>query len=378
MLRPALFLSLLTVVGCGDNMMMMDMKAPPDMARGPLDHPPSWQMMNSGGPTQTSPQVWTVVWQGSEAVGKDATDFIDFYLKSDFWKTIATEYGVGPGKSLGMVVIPTPPPLKIDDGGVQTLMKNLVMSGAVGTPDKETQLALIVPATTTVTTASGNGCQAILGYHGSTLIGAMRVAYSVNILCTPGQEGEPFDSLTQTINHETVEAATDVAPNSGWAAAGPRSYENADLCAFNQGMPLQRPADATHAARTYWVQRNYSGVAAKDPTKDPCIPAPWDHPYWNVALDPPQINIAPNSSSVTVQARLDAFAYGDVGEIHWFIGSSDANIKAVPASGTAHAGDTIPVSITFPSAAAGVYEVDVESASATGGSQFWFAYVVAQ
>jgi hypothetical protein len=194
----------------------------------------------------------------------------------------------------------------------------------------------------------------------------------------PSPEGEPFDSLTQTINHETAEAASDVAPNSGWAIAGPRTYENMDMCAFNQGMPLQRPADATHAARTYWVQRNYSGVAAKDPTKDPCVPAAFDHPYWNVALDPPQINITPNSSSVTVQARLDVFAYGDVGEIHWFIGSSDANIKAVPAQGTSHAGDTIPVSITFPSAAAGTYEIDVESASQKAGSQFWFAYVVAQ
>jgi hypothetical protein len=247
---------------------------------------------------------------------------------------------------MGMVVIPSAPPVKIDDSGIQTVLKSVVMSGAVPTPDKETQLALIVPATTLVTTASGNGCQAILGYHGGMLFNGNHVYYSVNIVCVPSPEGEPFDSLTQTINHETAEAASDLAPNSGWAAAGPRSYENGDLCAFNQGYP--------------------------------CIPAPWDHPYWNVALDPPQINITPNSSSVTVQARLDVFAYGDVGEIHWFIGSSDANITAVPASGTAHAGDTIPVSITFPSAPAGTYEVDVESASEKAGSEFWFAYVVAQ
>lgn len=378
MLRALFALGLITVVGCGDNMMMKPMPPPPDMARGPLDHPPLWQMVNNGGPTQTAPKVYTVVWQGYEAIGRNAADFMDFYLKSDFWKQIASEYGVGPGQGMGMVVIPSPPPPKIDDAGVQAVMKNLVMTGVLPMPDKETQFALVVPATTTVTTASGNGCVAILGYHGSALIGTQRFAYSVNILCSPSPEGEQFDSLTQTLNHETVEAATDVAPNSGWAAAGPRSYENADLCAFNQGMPLFRPADATHAARNYWVQRNYSGVAAKDGTKDPCIPAAFDHPYWNVALDPPQINIAPNSSSVTVQARLDVFAYGDVGEIHWFIGSSDANITAVPPSGTAHAGDTIPVSITFPSAAARTYEVDVESASEKAGSEFWFGYVVAQ
>lgn len=376
---PRALLVAILLLGCGDDMKMPPPPPPPDMGRGPLDHPPNWQMVNSGGPTQTAPKVWTIAWQGSEAIAKDAAEFVDFYLKSDFWKIVMTEYGSGPGQGMGPpVIIPSPPPTKIDDAGVQTVLKNLIMSGAVPMPDKETQLALIVPPTTTVTTGSGVGCQQILGYHGSALLNGNRFAYSVNIMCTPGQEGTPFDSLTQTINHETAEAASDVTPNSGWAINGPRSYENMDMCAFNQGVPLQRPADATHAARTYWVQRNYSGEAAKDPTKDPCIPAPWNHPYWNVALDPPQIAISATSTSVTVQARLDVFAYGDVGEIHWFLSSGDANIKAVPASGVSHAGDTIPVSITFPSAAAGTYEVDVESASEKAGSQFWFGYVVAR
>jgi hypothetical protein len=109
-------------------------------------------------------------------------------------------------------------------------------------------------------------------------------------------------------------------------------------------------------------------------TIEPCLPLPWDHPYWNVAVDPPVILAAPGSSAA-IDARLDVFAYGDVGDIKWVASSSGADVS--PSSGTAHAGDTIAISVTPLQAlrAGETVEIDVLSEAAKGGSQLWMGYV---
>ena len=134
------------------------------------------------------------------------------------------------------------------------------------------------------------------------------------------------------------------------------------------------PADATHAARRYWVQRLYSDQRAAMGNIDPCLPLPWDHPYWNVALDPPVVPVAQGFSGA-VDARLDVFAYGDVGDIKWF--ASSLNGDVFPPEGTAHAGDTIAITITPAQAlrAGESIEVDVFSESAKAGQQLWIGYM---
>jgi hypothetical protein len=122
------------------------------------------------------------------------------------------------------------------------------------------------------------------------------------------------------------------------------------------------------------VQRLYSDKRAALGNVDPCLPLPWDHPYWNVAMDPSPV-MGAAGSSVPIDARLDVFAYGDVGEIHWLASSSGADVN--PPEGTAHAGDTIPITITPLNTLQSrqVIEIDILSESATAGSQLWFGYV---
>src|SRR3954453_2167484 len=91
-----LSISCLLIIGCNDNpddgMMMqqdqpdMTKPPPPDMSlphRDPTDPPPLPTMDYYGGPTLANPEVWTVVWQGDEALGEKTNLFIDWMLQSD-------------------------------------------------------------------------------------------------------------------------------------------------------------------------------------------------------------------------------------------------------------------------------------------------------
>ncbi|MCU1277140.1 MAG: hypothetical protein JWM53_686 [bacterium] len=360
--------------GCGDQS-KMNMAPVPDMARGPLDHPAHWRIGQATMPVQAAPEVWTVVWPGDEAVGAQIVDFLDWMLHSDYWKTAVGEYGVGAGVSKGLIVLPTAAPAVLDDAMLGALATSLVTSGQV-TKNDNTEVAFVPPATTVVTAGSDKSCSVFVGYHSHGTNSADGVAYSVNMRCR-GEAGEPIDVLTTTISHEVAEAATDPAPRSGYVDVSPGLQEIGDLC-LGQELPIDVPPDAKHgSARRYWVQRQYSDARAADGTLDPCLPLAWDHPYWNVALDPPVSSVGSGPGSVQpISARLDVFAYGDVGLIKW-IASSSADVQ--PSAGEAHAGDTIDIVIT-PSAqlrAGQAVEVDIFSESEKAGSQLWFSYVQA-
>lgn len=370
--RRALF-ALALVAGCGDSS-KMQMMAPPDMARAPMDHPPLWRLMHGTGPVQPAVEGWTVVWPGDEAIGAATADFVDWMLHSDYWTKSLAEYGVGGGVGKGLIVLPTAAPALLGDAEVQQIVAQLVAGGQV-TASVNTHVAFIPPVTTTVTNSGIKSCVDFLGYHAHTA-GASGVAYSVNVRCT-GVAGEPIDQITDTLSHEMGEAAADPEPRSGYVDISPGQQEIADLCESGLDAPIDVPADATHPPRRYWVQRLYSDQRAAMNNVDPCLPLPWDHPYWNVALDPPVVLAAPGAS-VGVDARLDVFAYGDVGEIKWFASSLQGDV--FPAEGTAHAGDTIPITITPAQAlsAGQSIEVDIFSESAKAGQQLWMGYLQAR
>jgi hypothetical protein len=371
MLVRRVLVTLALLAGCSDNS-NKPMMAPPDMARAAMDHPPLWRMNKGTGGVQAAAEVWTVVWPGDEAIGADVADFVDWMLHSDYWKTSLMEYGVGAGTGKGLIVLPSAAPSPLGDAQVQQLVSQLVSSGQVTASDNA-HVLFVPPATTTVTDSSLTGCSDFTGYHWHTG-GASGVAYSINLRCT-GEAGEPIDQLTDTISHEVAEAATDPEPRSGYVDASPGGQEVGDLCEFGLDVPIDVPPDATHpTARRYWLQRLYSDARAAMGTIEPCLPLPWDHPYWNVAVDPPVILAAPGSSAA-IDARLDVFAYGDVGDIKWVASSSGADVS--PSSGTAHAGDTIAISVTPLQAlrAGETVEIDVLSEAAKGGSQLWMGYV---
>jgi len=373
MLVRRVVLTLALLAGCGDGS-NQPMVAPPDMARAALDHPALWRLNKGTGGVQDAAQVWTVVWPGDEAIGAEVADFVDWMLHSDYWKASLLEYGVGPGAGKGLIVMPTAAPSLLGDAQLQQIVGQLVSSGQVTASDN-THVLFVPPTTTTVTDASLTGCSDFTGYHWHTG-GASGVAYSINLRCT-GEAGEPIDQLTDTISHEVAEAATDPEPRSGYVDGSPGGQEVADLCEFGLDVPIDVPPDATHpTARRYWLQRLYSDARAAMGNVEPCVPLPWEHPYWNVALDPAVIPAAPGSSDA-IAARLDVFAYGDVGDIKWVASSFGADVS--PSSGTAHAGDTIAISVTPLQAlrAGETVEIDVLSESAKAGSQLWMGYVQA-
>jgi hypothetical protein len=358
--------------GCGEPAKMT--MAPPDMARGPLDHPPLWRLAAPSTPVQDAPEVWTVVWPGDEAIGAEVVDFHDWMLHSDYWKTTLGEYGVGFGTSKGLVVLPTAAPASIDDSDLGRLAATLVAGGMV-TGNANTVVAFLPPPTTKVTAGADTGCQVFAGYH-SHGSGMGSVAYAVVLRCT-GESGTDLDKLTRVLSHEVAETATDPAPRAGIVDKSPGQQEIGDLCEFGLDVPVDVPPDATHAeARRYWLQRQYSDARAAEGTIDPCLPIAWDHPYWNVAIDPSIIPVAAADSGKAIHARLDVFAYGDVGLIRWFANSS-ADVQ--PAQGDAHAGDTIDIEITASASLrpGQAVEVDILSEAEKGGSQLWFAYVLA-
>jgi hypothetical protein len=374
MVRTLFAVTLALVAGCsGDG---NQMPAPPDMSRGPMDHPDLWHIKSNGGDVQAAPEVYTVVWAGSEQIGQQVVEFLDWMLNSDYWKNSLKEYGVGQGVSKGLIVLPGPAPDKITDAQLQTLVGTLVSSGQVTRTDN-TQVAFLPPATTLVAALGANGCDVFAGYHDHTKPITSGVAYSVDLQCE-GEAGVAIDQLTRVLSHETAEAATDPVPPNGFVADGPVPQEISDLCNFGAGLPVDVPADATHPARRYWVQRQYSGQVALLNNQDPCIPLPWNRPYWNVAIDPGTILSAATATKLTVNARLAVFSYGDVGLIKWLASSADGSGTVDPDSGEAHAGDTIPITITLGSGQRGTYEFDVEAESEKAGSAAWFSYVVVQ
>src|SRR2546421_334429 len=101
MLRASAVLAVLStcVAACSNG--GSTMPPPADMARGPMDHPAQWHIRYGGGPLQPAPEVYTVVWQGSEALGAQLADFVDWMLQSDYWKKSLAEYTIGAGKGKG-------------------------------------------------------------------------------------------------------------------------------------------------------------------------------------------------------------------------------------------------------------------------------------
>ncbi len=374
-MRSSTVLLVLLIAGCGGSNSNgnADMEAPPDMGRGPTDHPPLWRLTHLDATPQTAPEVWVVVWPGDEALGAQIVDFEDWMLHSDYWMTSMGEYKIGAGTSKGLIVMPTAAPALLGDSQLAGIATTLVMNGQI-TGNSNTQVAFFPPTTTKVTSGGSASCSAFLGYHSHATNTANAVAYSITARCV-GTPGTELDGITDTLSHETAEAATDPLPGSGIIDLSPAHQEVADLCEFGEDLAIDVPPDATHpAARRYWVQRLYSDMLAATGTMDPCLPVPVPRPYWIVALDPPTLIGAPGSAG-TIDARLDVFAYGDVGTIQWTASSADADVE--PFQGTAMAGDTIPIKVTpfSPLQSGQVIEIDIISESGKAGSQLWFGYV---
>ncbi len=294
---------LVLALGCGssvqptgDDAGMADAgpDSPPEVGY-PAPHPPLPQIVNaSKGPVLTSPRVVLVFYPGY-ASEQPLQAFAQSMAKSTYWSATTAEYGVGALAYAGTIDLTgETPPTTISQADMQTWVGAEIQSGAFGTPDPQAIYTIVLPKTTTVTEPNPvgsifgtvNSCVAFLGYHDNVDLalddaGTTDFAYAVIPTCGA------LATVTSTISHEWVEAATDPQVTSGGTftlAAGPTSAfygpdgdhavwallgggEAGDMCDPEGPAVYVTPPDVGQR-----VQRTWSNLAAAA-SHDPCVPA---------------------------------------------------------------------------------------------------------
>ncbi|HSQ63805.1 MAG TPA: hypothetical protein VLM85_11350 [Polyangiaceae bacterium] len=260
----------------------------------PAPHPPLPQLVNaSKGPVLTSPKVYLVFYPGY-AEEAQLQAMAQKMTTSTYWSAVVSEYGVGALSYGGTIDLTSQtPPASITQADLQTWVGSEIQSGAFGTPDPQAIYTIVFPSTTTISQPNPvsalfgtvDSCKAFTGYHDNVGVavgdgGTTDFAYAVIPTCGP------LSTVTSTISHEWVEAATDPQVTSGgtftltggpnaafygpdgdhavWALLG--GGEAADLCE-----PEGSSIDITPTDLAARVQRSWSNAAAAA-SHDPCVP----------------------------------------------------------------------------------------------------------
>jgi hypothetical protein len=360
--------------------------APPDFAlgkRSPTDHPAEPELTNFGGSVLSAIELYTIVWQGDSDLGAQVERFHSWMVKSDYWTQSLAEYGVGAGKSMGLIVLPGNAPSTLDDSWFHSNIAQLIKAGTLPAPTANTSYAFIVPSSSQSTMCYGGGCiygcQSYGGYHSATDSGTgQNVSYEVNLQCPGFGSGSAFDQLTDTLSHEAAEAATDPQPQAPtWINPNlPYGSEVGDLCVGLESTQHATFTDVdggTVDSADYIVTRLYSTKRAHDGTSDPCVPEP-KHPFFGVGIDPTDWQVQTDSTGhATAMAKIEPWAFGDVGPIKCLIPNPGRGIHLSPSSGTSLPGDTIWVTATISNAQSSQYSINVYSQAASGGESLWFS-----
>lgn len=276
--------------------------APSNHFPAPFPAPP--EVVSGGGMVIAQPKFVPVFWAGDDAALR--AQLIEFETKigsTAYWKSTTEEYGVGAGSVGKVVTIQT----KMADAQTDMSIANWLSlrlnldDPNFPLPDENTIYVLHVPANVTISQMGFMGtytsCQEFGGYHSDVMLDARHgnqlVAYAVIPRCLDFGNVHGIDSLSSTVAHELIEAASDPYPSLDPAYSGVDSDhlfwsfvlgggENADMCA-------QTPSSFTKVPELpFMIQRSWSNVAAKA-GHDPCVPAPAPsvEPYFNAAPEMP-------------------------------------------------------------------------------------------
>jgi hypothetical protein len=331
----------------------------------PADMP---QDVDFGGPLLTAPVFQSISFAGYDQTAQ-VDDFIATVGATSFWSGAVGEYGIGTPTVQPPIHLPTAAPTTIDDTAIQTWLQGLVAAGDAGAmaPTAGSLYVIWYPSTSTVTLDGLTSCQQFGGYHNSTSINGVNVAYAVVPECTfPGMTA--LQTTTGSASHELIEASTDPQPlTSSPAYADPDNDhtfmavvlgggEIGDLCA-------QWPTSFfTPAGYAYQVQRPWSNVAATA-GRDPCQPELPGETYF--AAVPPVsdaihvtyqgtsyptggISIAPGASK-TVPVQL----YSEAPKSAWTVGALEwpdtGHLTFAWDSTTGQNGTTLNLTITVSS-----------------------------
>ena len=263
-------------------------------------------LQNNGGAVLKTPVVVTITWPGER--NADAFEkFGDLIGTSSYWKSIASEYGIGPAVSgaPNHVRLTDAAPAAYADYELEQLVQD--RAGNVATskwpaPTEQTIYLMYVPHGTKVSLFGKDACSSGYGgYHYSTDIAGQTVAYAVVVQCKFGG-GTTLTQSTNTASHELGEAATDPQPNvqRGYAGFDSAHFvwelfqqyqtENGDACEFYDDRAFLGPDDFP-----FEVQRQWSNKSAKA-GHAPCVPVA-DGAYFNVVPQDVE-NVTVNTSSM--------------------------------------------------------------------------------
>lgn len=254
-----------------------------------LTHPALPQLVNGmKGPVLVAPKVHYVFYPqyANEAA---LQDFAKAVSGSSYWNETTSEYGIGALAYAGTTDLTETPPMTIGQVDLQTWVGNEIKAGAFGMPDPQAIYTIVYPKETLITQPNPvssifgeiKSCTNFGGYHQNVTVDGVDYAYAVVATC--GSLG----SVTETISHEWVEAATDPLVTAGSTftlTGGPKSAffgpdqdhliwsllsggEAGDLCNAVGPNVVFTPPDIKQP-----VQRTWSNKAAAQ-SHDPCVPS---------------------------------------------------------------------------------------------------------
>jgi hypothetical protein len=256
------------------------------------------QVVNNGGAVLANPVFVTITWKGdTNAPGYEA--FGDALGTSSFWSQIVHEYGVGAGSSgsANHVRMNEDAPASWSDSDVDAFVVMEASDPTSGWPSPTSDLmyVLYLPTGTTLLYDGESAClQGVGGYHTSTNVNGVEVAYAVIPQC----RGTTIDDATLIASHELGEGSADPHPgvatgwygfdgeHAAWTVFQDAQTETADACEFFPDADY-RSSEPNFA---YLLQRQWSNASAMA-GHDPCVPAR-PEPYFNVTpLDLEQVKV---------------------------------------------------------------------------------------
>ena len=306
----------------------------------PADHGDLPMIVSAGGAVMKAPKLVPVFF-ANDAMQTELTDFVTRLGATDFWKANVAEYGVGAATAKAPIVLTEPPPLGIDDAGIEMWLSAKISSGVSGfaTPEADTLFVLYYPADTTITTAGGaTSCDGFGGYHKSVVANLKNVAYAVIPRCATLSGLTGIDVITAGTSHEVIEAALNPfpkaapaydsvdAPHIVWTVFG---VESGDLCA-PMTSSFYKPDGFD-----FTVQRSWSNQQAAA-GHNPCAPQLPGEVYFNSSPVFPD-NVTYSNSRGTTPTRgvrvapfhsvtIDLLLFSDGPTSGpWTIGARDVN-----------------------------------------------------
>lgn len=196
-----------------------------------------------------------------------------------FWTATTAQYGVGAATAVTPVHLTETAPSTIDDAQIQTWLKAKLAGTTLGTPNAQTIYTVFYPTGTTITYGGMSSCISggFGGYHGSlNLPSGLAVPYAVLPRCAAIPGLTVLQTVTASLSHELIEAATDPYPNSNPAYQSVDQDhvvwelvllgEVSDLCVADPN------ANYIPAGYAYVVQRSWSNSAVTS-GKDFCQPS---------------------------------------------------------------------------------------------------------